>query len=131
MSESVDVMIPVGQAEGTESLVSTWFKAVGDEVTENEPLLEISTDKVNMEVAAPGTGRLVEILKSDGEQIEQCEIVKAKHLDEPRRGALVLIKIKPAIELLLGKARSAADTADAVVEQRRVVTLSRESDLVA
>lgn len=50
--------------------MSTWFKAVGDEVAENEPLLEISTDKVNMEVAAPASGRLMEILKQDGEQIE-------------------------------------------------------------
>jgi 2-oxoglutarate dehydrogenase E2 component (dihydrolipoamide succinyltransferase) len=65
--------VPVGQAEGTESVVSTWFKSVGDSVSENEPLLEISTDKVNMEVASPGSGRLVEILKSDGDQVEPGE----------------------------------------------------------
>ena len=75
MPSLVDVIVPVGQAEGTESVVSTWFKAVGDSVTENEPLLEISTDKVNMEVAAPGTGRLVEILKTDGEQVEPGEVL--------------------------------------------------------
>lgn len=75
MANAVDVTVPVGQAEGTESVVSTWFKSVGDEVTENEPLLEISTDKVNMEVAAPVTGRLTEILKTDGEQVEQGDIL--------------------------------------------------------
>jgi len=75
MPSLVDVIVPVGQAEGTESVVSTWFKSVGDSVTENEPLLEISTDKVNMEVAAPGTGRLVEILKTDGEQVEPGEVL--------------------------------------------------------
>jgi len=75
MASLVDVTIPIGQAEGTESIVSTWFKAVGDEVTENEPLLEISTDKVNMEVAAPANGRLVEIIKSDGEQVEPGEVL--------------------------------------------------------
>jgi len=75
MPSLIDVIVPVGQAEGTESVVSTWFKSVGDSVTENEPLLEISTDKVNMEVAAPGTGRLVEILKSDGEQVEPGEVL--------------------------------------------------------
>ena len=73
MPNLVDVTVPVGQAEGTESVVSTWFKSVGDPVTENEPLLEISTDKVNMEVASPVTGRLVEILKSDGDQVEPGE----------------------------------------------------------
>jgi len=75
MPSLVDVIVPVGQAEGTESVVSTWFKSVGDSVNENEPLLEISTDKVNMEVAAPGTGRLVEILKTDGEQVEPGEVL--------------------------------------------------------
>ena len=75
MPTLVDVTVPVGQAEGTESVVSTWFKAVGDAVAENEPLLEISTDKVNMEVASPGSGRLVEIIKNDGEQVEPGEVL--------------------------------------------------------
>ena len=75
MPTLVDVIVPVGQAEGTESVVSTWFKAVGDVIAENEPLLEIATDKVNMEVAAPASGRLAEILKSDGEQVEPGEVL--------------------------------------------------------
>ncbi|MDO8500632.1 MAG: 2-oxo acid dehydrogenase subunit E2 [Gemmatimonadaceae bacterium] len=75
MPNLIDVTVPVGQSEGTESMVSTWFKSVGDQVTENEPLLEIATDKVNMEVAAPGTGRLAEILKRDGEQVEPGEVL--------------------------------------------------------
>lgn len=75
MPKLVDVIVPVGQAEGTESVVSSWFKSVGDSVSENEPLLEISTDKVNMEVASPGSGRLVEILKSDGDQVEPGEVL--------------------------------------------------------
>ncbi|HEU4880077.1 MAG TPA: 2-oxo acid dehydrogenase subunit E2 [Gemmatimonadaceae bacterium] len=75
MPKLIDVIVPVGQAEGTESVVSTWFKSVGDSVSENEPLLEISTDKVNMEVASPGSGRLVEILKSDGDQVDPGEVL--------------------------------------------------------
>jgi 2-oxoglutarate dehydrogenase E2 component (dihydrolipoamide succinyltransferase) len=75
MAKLIVVIVPVGQAEGTESVLSTWFKSVGDAVAENEPLLEISTDKVNMEVASPGTGRLAEILKNDGEQVEPGEVL--------------------------------------------------------
>ena len=75
MADHIDVTVPAGQSEGTESYVSTWFKSVGDAVTENEPLLEISTDKVNMEVAAPGSGTLSEILKSDGEQVQPGEVL--------------------------------------------------------
>jgi 2-oxoglutarate dehydrogenase E2 component (dihydrolipoamide succinyltransferase) len=73
MATTVDVTMPSSQAEGTESFVATWFKAVGDQVTANEPLLEISTDKVNMEIAAPASGVLTVILKQDGEQIEPGE----------------------------------------------------------
>src|SRR6476646_8950690 len=75
MASLVDVTVPVGQAEGTESVVATWFKSVGDEVAENEPLLEISTDKVNMEVAAPASGRLAEIVKNEGDSIEPGEVL--------------------------------------------------------
>lgn len=75
MSNLIDVALTAGQSEGTESVVSAWFKSVGDTVTANEPLLEISTDKVNMEVAAPATGKLAEILKTDGEQVEPGDVL--------------------------------------------------------
>src|SRR6266704_412755 len=71
----VDVTLPAEQSEGTEIAISTWFKSVGDQVTENEPLLEVSTDKVNVEIAAPTSGRLAEILKKDGDSVEPGEIV--------------------------------------------------------
>ena len=71
----VDVTLPAEQSEGTEIVISTWFKSVGDQVTENEPLLEVSTDKVNVEIAAPKSGRLAEILKTDGDSVQPGEIV--------------------------------------------------------
>lgn len=71
----IDVTLPLEQTEGTETVISLWFKAVGDEVTENEPLLEVSTDKVNVEIAAPASGRLAEILKSDGDSVQPGELV--------------------------------------------------------
>ena len=71
----VDVTLPAEQSEGTEIVISTWFKSVGDQVTENEPLLEVSTDKVNVEIAAPTSGRLAEILKKDGDSVQPGEIV--------------------------------------------------------
>ncbi len=70
MSDLVDVKLPADQAEGTESVAGTWFKAVGDAVTRDEPLLEISTDKVTVEIAAPATGVLQEILVNEGDPIE-------------------------------------------------------------
>ncbi len=75
MAELVAFAAPADQAEGTEMVVAAWFKQVGDAVAENEPLLEISTDKVTVEVAAPATGVLQEILKLVGQQVEPGELL--------------------------------------------------------
>ena len=59
------IVFPEGQQEGTKSFVARWLKRTGDAVKEHEPVLEISTDKVTMEIAAPATGILQEILKPE------------------------------------------------------------------
>ena len=57
----IDVLVPAEQ-EGTKAVVRAWLKQVGDRVEENEPLVELETDKVAMEVPAPAAGVLREIL---------------------------------------------------------------------
>jgi pyruvate dehydrogenase E2 component (dihydrolipoamide acetyltransferase) len=59
-------------AEGT---VSRWLKKVGDDVARDEPLLEISTDKVDAEIPAPAAGTLVEIAVQEGETVEVGTVV--------------------------------------------------------
>ncbi|WP_430447792.1 2-oxoglutarate dehydrogenase complex dihydrolipoyllysine-residue succinyltransferase [Rhodophyticola sp.] len=68
--ESVDVMVPTLGESVTEATVSTWFKAVGDSVTQDEMLCELETDKVSVEVPAPASGTLTEILAAEGETVE-------------------------------------------------------------
>ncbi len=72
---ALEVRAPTEQTEGTRSQVLRWLKQVGDRVTENEPLIEIETDKVTVEVAAPGAGILTEILKHEQEEIEPGELL--------------------------------------------------------
>ncbi|HEY7852846.1 MAG TPA: 2-oxo acid dehydrogenase subunit E2 [Caulobacteraceae bacterium] len=57
----VDLVAPL-EEEGAKAVVLTWFKAVGETVAENEPLVELETDKVAIEVAAPTAGVLAELL---------------------------------------------------------------------
>ena len=57
----IDVVVPMEQ-EGTKAVVRSWLKQVGDPVAENDPLVELETDKVAMEVPAPAAGVLAEIL---------------------------------------------------------------------
>jgi 2-oxoglutarate dehydrogenase E2 component (dihydrolipoamide succinyltransferase) len=65
----IDVLVPEEQ-EGTRAVVRAWLKAVGDAVAENDPLVELETDKVTQEVAAPAAGVLVEIvLDTDAEAV--------------------------------------------------------------
>jgi 2-oxoglutarate dehydrogenase E2 component (dihydrolipoamide succinyltransferase) len=58
---SVEVRVPAEQ-EGTKAVVRAWLKQVGEAVAENDPLVELETDKVTQEVPAPAAGVLSEIL---------------------------------------------------------------------
>jgi pyruvate/2-oxoglutarate dehydrogenase complex dihydrolipoamide acyltransferase (E2) component len=53
-------------AETDEARVSAWLKAVGDTVMEGEVIAEIETDKANVDLEAPASGRIAEILVSAG-----------------------------------------------------------------
>ena len=52
-----------------------WLKSVGETVTEHEPLIQLETDKVTVEVASPGAGVLTEILKQEQEEVAPGELL--------------------------------------------------------
>ena len=65
----IDVIVPEEQ-EGTKAVVRAWLRQVGDAVAENDPLVELETDKVTQEVPAPAAGMLAEIvLDTDAEAV--------------------------------------------------------------
>ena len=70
MTTTIDVLLPVEQAEGTKSQVLRWLKSVGEPVRRHEPLVEIETDKVTIEVPAPADGELHEIVAAEGTDVE-------------------------------------------------------------
>ncbi|WP_050604054.1 2-oxoglutarate dehydrogenase complex dihydrolipoyllysine-residue succinyltransferase [Ruegeria sp. 6PALISEP08] len=67
---SVDVMVPTLGESVTEATVSTWFKQVGDSVAQDEMLCELETDKVSVEVPAPASGVLAEIVAPEGATVD-------------------------------------------------------------
>ena len=67
---SVDVMVPALGESVTEATVATWFKAVGEAVAEDEFLCELETDKVSVEVPAPISGIMSEILAPEGSTVQ-------------------------------------------------------------
>src|SRR3954451_21927117 len=65
----IEVRVPDEQ-EGTKAVVRAWLKQIGDAVAENDPLVELETDKVTQEVPAPAAGVLAEIvLDTDAEAL--------------------------------------------------------------
>jgi 2-oxoglutarate dehydrogenase E2 component (dihydrolipoamide succinyltransferase) len=75
MTTAVEIRAPAEQTEGTRSQVLRWLKNIGETVAENEPLIEIETDKVTVEVASPGAGILREIVKGEQEEIAPGEVL--------------------------------------------------------
>src|SRR3954469_2487223 len=67
---AVDVVMPQMGVSVSEGTITRWLKQEGEHVEADEPLLEISTDKVDTEVPSPGTGTLVQILVQEGATVD-------------------------------------------------------------
>ena len=66
---TVDIKVPALGESVTEAEVAKWFKAVGEAVGADEPLVELETDKVTLEVNAPAAGVLAEIVAAEGAEV--------------------------------------------------------------
>ena len=71
----VDVVMPQMGVSVSEGTITRWLRSVGDPIAADEPLLEISTDKVDTEVPSPGSGVLQEILVQEGETVPVGTVV--------------------------------------------------------
>src|SRR5271165_1731800 len=64
-----EIRVPTLGESVTEATIGRWFKKAGDEVKVDEPLVELETDKVTIEVPAPTAGVLSDIAVKDGETV--------------------------------------------------------------
>ena len=100
----IEVRVPDEQ-EGTKAVVRAWLKQVGDAVAENDPLVELETDKVTQEVPAPVAGVLAEIiLHTDAEAVPGALLARISTSPPAKVGAQ---EAKPASSPL-GEAPSGA-----------------------
>jgi 2-oxoglutarate dehydrogenase E2 component (dihydrolipoamide succinyltransferase) len=67
---STEIRVPMLGESVTEATIAQWFKRPGDQVAADEPLVELETDKVTLEVPAPASGVLADIAASDGSTVE-------------------------------------------------------------
>jgi 2-oxoglutarate dehydrogenase E2 component (dihydrolipoamide succinyltransferase) len=74
MNESMTITLPVGALEGTAAVLSIWLVEEGDKVRKGDPILELETDKVSMEVCAENDGSIERILAASGDNVDERTI---------------------------------------------------------
>ena len=78
----IDVIMPQMGESIAEGTVSRWLKKVGDEVKRDEPIFEISTDKVDAEIPSPSAGILAEIIVGEGKTVGVNTVVARLETDK-------------------------------------------------
>src|SRR5450631_2967630 len=66
---ATEIRVPTLGESVTEATIGRWFKKMGEPVRADEPIVELETDKVTLEVNAPASGTLTEIFAKDGETV--------------------------------------------------------------
>ncbi|MDC1476170.1 2-oxoglutarate dehydrogenase complex dihydrolipoyllysine-residue succinyltransferase [Pelagibacteraceae bacterium] len=90
---SNQILVPSLGESVTEVTVSKWFKQIGEKVNSDEPLVELETDKVNVEVPSPQAGTLSSIKVKEGDTVEVGALLGI--IKEGEEGAAKVVKIKP------------------------------------
>ena len=97
MSEKI--LVPVLGESITEATIAKWLKKEGDSVEADEPIVELETDKVNLEVPSPVTGVLTEIASKDGSVVEVGALLGSVSENSAEASSKVEIKkIEPTIK---------------------------------
>ena len=79
MTGTIEIRFPEDQQEGTEATVTRWIVAEGDQVAAHDPVVEIETDKVVVEIAAPQAGRIGEIKIQLDEEANPGDVLCTLH----------------------------------------------------
>ena len=111
-----EIRVPTLGESVTEATIGRWFKKAGDAVAVDEPLVELETDKVTIEVPAPSAGTLGEIVAADGETVAVGAL-----LGQINDGAVAAAKPAPAAAKPAAPATSAPPPAAAVVAAPKTV----------
>src|SRR5580692_10878308 len=127
MSGIKDVLAPANE-EGTRATILKWCKAVGDWVVKDEPLVELETDKVSVEVPAPASGTLIEVLKLESAEVSPDEVLARLRL--PGEATLTAETKAPGAAAKIETQRAAASNrADSELLCPSVRRLLQEHDI--
>ncbi|MEQ1689978.1 MAG: dihydrolipoamide acetyltransferase family protein [Gemmatimonas sp.] len=118
----IDVPMPQMGESIAEGTVSRWLKQIGDSVKRDEPIFEISTDKVDAEIPSPSAGILVEILVGEGQTVAVQTIVARLETDAATAAAAPAEPSAPAGTVTVPTATSVTSTAVAAAAPAKVTS---------
>ena len=90
---SIEIKVPVLGESVVEATVAKWMKNVGEDVSADEPIVELETDKVSLEVPSPKAGVLTDIVAQEGDTVEVDAILALL-----QEGAVAATESKKVIE---------------------------------
>ena len=108
---SENILVPILGESVTEATVARWLKKEGEKVSADEPVVELETDKVNLEVPSPVSGVISKINSKDGDNVEVGSIlgiVSSGSNDQPEK-LQKIEKIPPVTEKIIAEAESFVD----------------------
>ncbi len=115
-----DIIVPTLGESVVEATVAKWFKSVGEAVAVDEPLVELETDKVTVEVNAPAAGVLTEILAAEDAEVEVGAVlgrIDAAGAQPVAAPAAAPAPATPEAQQVLNTAVAAAATADVNLDE--------------
>ncbi len=119
VGKTIDIVTPTGGESVTEGTILEWAVKVGDQVKDGDTVVEISTDKVDMELPAPASGTIIEILADEGETVSVGQVI-ARMTAGASRSPLRALPPRPAKRLPPNQKRPPTNTAHASPVARRV-----------
>jgi len=125
----VEVRIPQLSESVSEATLLTWHKKLGELVKRDENLIDIETDKVVLELPAPDSGVLTNILKADGGTVVSNEVIAT--IDTEGKGAVAAAAprapaVKPAVAAPAAKAAAAVSAAAVAAEAAAIMPAARK-----
>ena len=129
---SIDIHVPTLGESISDATIARWIKKAGEEVAADEPIVELETDKVTLEVPSPVAGKLGEIIAAEGETVEVGALLArvdenaagtelAAKQDAPKSAPAKAADETPAPVAVAASASAAIDSSDLSPSVRRLV----------
>ena len=129
---SIDIHVPTLGESISDATIARWIKKAGDAVAADEPIVELETDKVTLEVPSPVAGKLGEIIAAEGETVEVGALLArveegaagaklAAKQDVPKSAPAKVADETPAPVAVAASASAAIDSSDLSPSVRRLV----------